>query len=485
MALERVRASIGEAAARLRRHPRATEHLTDRELNRLRERIAACLDPRVSGVTVRSRAGEVASMVQSLDRAGLLRFFTLLLDEFGLDHEVLRVALSNATAALNAPSTGPFAPDPTGWKATQWEEMARLRRAGTARWEYLFELLCGLEGGVKLAVDLRAELLALLPTEAHLAPLDADMHRVLSRLFPPGLLELRRITWDSQASLLEKLIEYESVHEITGWSDLKNRLDDHDRRCYAFIHPGMPDEPLIFVEVALLKDMAADVVSLLDVGAPIGASEQARTANFYSISACQPGLSGVNLGDVLIKEVVADLTRDLPRLNQFATLSPIPGFRRWLETSLQDPNWSLLTPEDCRAIADVSTNGAGTPADLAALLAGPWTADSVTSRVLREVLVGLCCDYLVGEGIGRSRDRVANFHLTNGAQIERLNWLANPTPSGMRESYGLMVNYRYDLPRIDSNHELYGAEGQIARSSAIARILTARRKGRAARPDTS
>ncbi len=483
MALERVRASIEEAAARFRRHPRPVEHLTDRELHRLRERIESCLDPRVSGVTVRTRAAEVANLVVSLDRAGLLRFFVLLLDEFGPDPDAVRAAAVELDRVLAPDDEAGSADRHSGLSAEQLELLARVRQATAARWEQLFELLCGLAGGVKLAVDLRAELLALLPSEPRLAPLDTDLHRVLSRLFPPGLLELRRITWDSSASLLEKLIEYESVHEITSWNDLKNRLDDHDRRCFAFIHPGMPDEPLIFVEVALLKDMAADVVSLLDVSAPIGASEAARTAIFYSISACQPGLSGVNLGDVLIKEVVADLTRDLPRLNQFATLSPIPGFRRWLDRALSDPECALLTPEDRRAIAEVSPDGGGGPADLAAVLATSWTAGSATSRALRDVLVGLCCEYLVGDGPGRSRDRVANFHLTNGAQVERLNWLANPTPAGMRESYGLMVNYRYDLPRIDANHEHYVAEGQIARSSAVARILTARRKARASRPD--
>ncbi len=483
MALERVRASLEEAAARFRRHSRPVEHLTDRELQRLRERIEACLDPRVSGVTVRTRAAEVATLVVTLDRAGLLRFFLLLVDQFGPDPAVVRMAAGDLAHALIADGESGATDDQPRLSADQLEVLARVRRATAARWEHLFELLCGLAGGVKLSVDLRAELLALLPTEPRLAPLDTDLHRVLSRLFPPGLLELRRITWDSPASLLEKLIEYESVHEITSWNDLKNRLDDHDRRCYAFIHPGMPDEPLIFVEVALLKDMAAEVVSLLDVSAPIGASEAARTAIFYSISACQPGLSGVNLGDVLIKEVVADLTRDLPRLNQFATLSPIPGFRRWLDRALSDPECSLLTPDDCRAVGEVSPDGGSGPADLAAVLSTPWTTESATSRVLRDVLVGLCCEYLAGEGTGRSPDRVANFHLTNGAQIERLNWLANPTPIGMRESYGLMVNYRYDLPRIDANHEHYVAEGQIARSSAVARLLTARRKARAARPD--
>jgi len=482
VALERVRASalasLGGAAARWRRRPRSGEQLSDRELNRLRERINASLDPRVSGVTVRSRAAEVADIVATLDRAGMLRFFTLLLDEFGPDIAAARDAMRTALERLDADG-GPDS------RSGRLAALASVRRVGTARWEQLFELLCGLAGGVKLAVDLRAELLSLLPDEPQLRPLDDDLQRVLSRLFPPGLLELRRITWNSPGSLLEKLIEYEAVHEITSWDDLKNRLDDRDRRCYAFIHPGMPDEPLIFVEVALLDAMAADVVTLLDIGAPTGRGQDATTAIFYSISACQPGLSGVNLGDVLIKEVVADLSRDLPRLNQFATLSPIPGFRRWLDGTLADPTASVLTPEDLRAIAEVSPDGSTGPAALAALLASPWASDPAGARALRDVLIGLCTDYLIGgPEPGRSRDRVANFHLTNGAQVERLNWLANPSAAGMRESYGLMVNYRYDLARIDSNHEQYVAEGHIARSNAIGRIVTARRKGRAGRAES-
>lgn len=484
MALERVRATaragLEEATARWRRKPKGGENLSDRELNRLRERIEACLDPRVSGVAVRNRAGEVADIVVALDQAGLTRFFNLLIDEFGPDLGALQAPLDDVADVL-----GPRGPSRDDAQRRAVTAVAALRRACTARWELLFELLCGLAGGVKLAVDLRAELLVLLRAHPHLRPLDDDLVRVLSRLFPPGLLELRRITWHSPGSLLEKLIEYEAVHEITSWDDLKNRLDDHDRRCYAFIHPGMPDEPLIFVEVALLEEMAADVVTLLDVSAPKGVGHQASTAIFYSISACQPGLAGVNLGDVLIKEVVADLSRDLPNLSQFATLSPIPGFRRWLDAALAQSERNVLTGDDRRAIAELTPDGATGPAALAALLATPWAGDATLSRALREVLVGLCADYLLGEApVGRSQDRVANFHLTNGAQVERLNWMANPTAAGMRESYGLMVNYRYDLSRIDSNHEQYVAEGKIARSTAIARIATPRRKSRAGRADS-
>ena len=476
MALRRVRASaragFEEATARWRRRPPHGASLDERELAKLRERIEACLDPRLSGVAVRTRAGEVAEVIAGLDRDGLRAFFTMLLASFGPRPEALTGPVAEVAAAVRA-GTEP-----------RLDAIQQLREACTPRWEALFELFCGLAGGVKLAVDLRAELLALLPGDPAFAPLDTTLHAVLSRLFPPGLLELRRITWNSPGSLLEKLMEYEAVHQITSWEDLKNRLDDSDRRCYAFIHPGMADEPLIFVEVALLPEMAADVVSLLDVSAPTGIREEATTAIFYSISACQPGLGGVNLGDVLIKEVVADLSRNLPQLTQFATLSPLPGFRRWLDRTLANPDSTLLTTDDNKAIAELTPDGASGPAALAAVLATPWPGDAVLSRGLREPLVGLAADYLLGEGHGRSQDRVANFHLTNGARVERLNWLANPSPAGLRESYGLMVNYRYDLPKIDAHHEQYVAHGEITRSSSIGRLVTGRRKSRAARAES-
>ncbi|MEZ5262167.1 MAG: malonyl-CoA decarboxylase family protein [Acidimicrobiales bacterium] len=308
MALRRVRATaragFEEATARWRRRPRPGNELNERERQRLRDKVEACLDPRLSGVAIRNRAGEVADVVVSLDRNGLLEFFRLLLESFGPDTDKVQRALDD-TADVLTPIRGGQAD-----AAAVLDAVAALRLACAPRWEQLFELLCGLRGGVKLTVDLRAELLQLRREHPELAPLDTDLQQVLSRVFPPGLLELRRITWDSPGSLLEKLIDYEAVHEITSWDDLKNRLDDHDRRCYAFIHPGMPDEPLIFVEVALVEAIATDVAPLLDISAPSGAGHEATTAIFYSISACQPGLAGVNLGDVLIKEVVADLSRD-------------------------------------------------------------------------------------------------------------------------------------------------------------------------------
>ena len=197
----------------------------------------------------------------------------------------------------------------------------KLRDTLQARWDRLFQLFCSLDGGVKLAVDLRADLLEELSSSPELAPLEADLHRTLASLFNIGLLNLRTVTWDTPASFLEKLIRYEAVQRTRNNADLQNRLQP-DRRCYAFVHPGMPDEPLIFVEVALVVGLASEIPPLLDQTAPVGDPTIADTAIFYSISACQPGLAGVTLGDFLIKRVVADLSKDLPNLRHFATLSP-------------------------------------------------------------------------------------------------------------------------------------------------------------------
>jgi malonyl-CoA decarboxylase len=452
-------AGLGQAARLLR--GRGSPQLTERDQRKLRTLLDECLRPDVGGVIARARAAEIAELYSALDQQGRLRFFEALADGYGCDERAVATAVDRFRAAT----------------ASDAREAARreLRKVLTPRWERLFEALCGLGGGVKFTVDLRHDLLGLRSSSPALAGLDADLRTVLSRAFPPGLLELRRLTWDDPASLLEKLIAYEAVHEITSWQDLRNRLDA-DRRCYAFLHPGMPAEPLIFVEVALVRGMAGHIAPLLDVGAPLGASEEADTAIFYSISACQPGLAGVNLGDVLIKEVVADLSRELPRLERFATLSPIPGFRAWFERRLAAHSGAgepLLTEAEIAGLEAVTADHAGDEAALLAVLASePWWERPALAEAVRAPLTRLCATYLLTpDEAGRSPDRVANFHLTNGARVERLNWLANLSPGGLRESFGLMVNNRYELDRIDANHVAYVTQGRIARAGAVAKLL--------------
>jgi malonyl-CoA decarboxylase len=272
-------------------------------------------------------------------------------------------------------------------------------------------------------------------------------------LFDVGLLSLRRITWDAPASLLERLAQYEAVHAIDSWADLKNRLDS-DRRCFAFFHPAMPEEPLVFVEIALTRGIVDNLPLLLDESAPELALDRADTAIFYSISNCQPGLAGVNLGNALIKQVVEQLEVDLPQVHVFATLSPAPGFRAWLEQELGD-NRLLDRERDLLPAAPKRV--------LERLADANWSSDEAAEPALR----ALCARYLTTREAERAIDPVANFHLANGAAIEQLNWMADPSPTGLERSAGLMVTYRYEPDRIADRAEAYASRGEVAMSSGI------------------
>jgi malonyl-CoA decarboxylase len=266
---------------------------------------------------------------------------------------------------------------------------------------------------------------------------------------------------------------YEAVHEIRGWTDLKNRLDA-DRRCFAFFHPRMPDEPLIFVEVALVAGMTGNIDALLDEAAPIGDPHSADTAIFYSISNCQRGLAGISFGDFLIKRVVDALATQLPRLKVFATLSPVPGFRDWLEQQSRSGSSDLLLPAERTAIEALGEDAAG--GDLPSLIdQDGWQNDQRIAGVLREPLLRLCARYLVRERSpsGRALDPVAHFHLSNGARVERLNWLGDVSAKGLQQSAGIMVNYLYRLGEIEANHDAYRGEGRVAAASALRNLARA------------
>jgi malonyl-CoA decarboxylase len=324
--------------------------------------------------------------------------------------------------------------------------------------------------GVKFLVDQRAELIELGHGDTLLAGLEEDLKRLLANWFDIGFLELKRITWESPAALLEKLMAYEAVHEIRGWTDLKNRLEA-DRRCFAFFHPRMPDEPLIFVEVALVSGMTGDIQALLDEAAPIGDPHSADTAIFYSISNCQRGLAGISFGDFLIKRVADALATELPGLKVFATLSPVPGFRDWLEQQSRSGSSDLLLPAERTAI---EAFGEGVPErDLPALL--DRHADPRIADILRDPLIRLCARYLLRERTpsGRALDPVAHFHLSNGARVERLNWLGDTSAKGLQQSAGIMVNYLYRLADIEANHEAYRGEGRVVASSSIRNLIRA------------
>jgi malonyl-CoA decarboxylase len=322
-----------------------------------------------------------------------------------------------------------------------------------------------LPNGVKFLVDLRGDVMKRAKGDRAMAGLDDELRGLLAQWFDVGFLDLRRITWESSAALLEKLMAYEAVHAIRSWDDLKNRLDS-DRRCFAFFHPNMPEEPLIFVEVALVRDMAGNIQDLLDESAERLDHAEASAAIFYSISSAQRGLAGISFGDVLIKRVVDQLASALPKLQVFATLSPIPGFRAWLDDALGTDD--LMSTADGQALAKL----AGVPDGeaLGRLLAGP--EDAPACRAMETPLMQLCARYLVREKgrDGRPRDPVARFHLSNGARIERLNWLADRSEKGLRESAGIMVNYLYKQGDIEANHEAYAAEARVTASPAVAAL---------------
>ena len=336
-------------------------------------------------------------------------------------------------------------------------------------------------GGTAALIDIRKQIPEYQAQQPSLALLDTDLRHLLVSWFNRGFLELRRIDWQTPAAVLEKLITYEAVHEIKGWEDLRRRLAA-DRRCFAFFHPALPGEPLIFVEVALVNGLAGSIQPLLDHDAD--AAEEARraqeadTAIFYSISNCQDGLRGISFGNFLIKQVVEELRTELPGLQHFATLSPVPGFRRWLEARLQaeaSPQ-PLLTEPEGRALdrAAGAVAGAAEPAaTLRDVLSGDsWAGVLTLNEALRPVLLRLCATYLTTRpGQDKRIDPVARFHLGNGAQLERVNWMGNPGPRGLRESYGIMVNYLYDPALIEANHEGFAREGRVARAAAVDALL--------------
>lgn len=420
----------------------------------------ACLEAKGGEVSARGRSAQLAQAYRKADADGRTAFLRTLAG-FDADPAAVQAACAAFAAATDA-----------GERAMA---LAQLRRAAAAPRVRLLTQFTSIPEGVKFLVDLRADLMARAKDDPLLAALDEDLRGLLAAWFDVGFLELRRIDWNSPAALLEKLVGYEAVHEIRGWRDLKNRLDA-DRRCYAFFHPAMAGEPLIFVEVALVQGLADNVRALLDEKAPVIDPAAADTAIFYSISNCQRGLSGISFGNFLIKQVVDRLSRDLPNLKTFATLSPIPGFRRWLEERLAVGD-DLLTPEESAALAEAlgqaEEEGAEEMSPLARLLSRRhWHREPALVEAAKGPLLRLCARYLLGESDrrGKARDPVAHFHLSNGARAERLNWLADASEKGLRESLGLMVNYLYDRDTIEANHELYAGEGKRAASSALKRL---------------
>ncbi len=416
----------------------------------------ACLAGPGGEVSQRNRAAKLAQEYLTLGEAGRTAFLRTLA---GLDSDP--AAVTAAYDRLQGAS------DP----AERATATAALRRALEPPRMRLLTQFTTIPDGMKFLVDLRATLLARMKGDPYLAALDSDLRASLANWFDVGFLELKRIDWNSPAVLLERLVGYEAVHEIRSWSDLKNRLDS-DRRCYALFHPRMPNEPLIFVEVALVRGLAGSVQRLLDKKAPLLDAKDADTAIFYSISNCQRGLAGISFGNFLIKRAVAEVGAEYRNIKQFATLSPMPGFRKWLDGMLKE-DAPLLSDEETAAL------GALLPADgrpvgtgiLAAVLARRgWARDPATVKAIEPVLLRLGARYLLLESRGgRALDSVANFHLSNGARVERLSMLADTSEKGVKESATLMVNYLYDPTKLEEYHEDYAGSGKRNATTAVRR----------------
>ena len=377
-------------------------------------------------------AREALAAYQSLDEPALEVFFTILVKEFSVDPEAVG---RFADAYRREPSSG---------------NLVRLQRAVESPRQELFRRLNMAPGGIAVLLEMRRRLLQGLAEHPHWVDIETDLAHLFRSWFNRGFLVLQRIDWRTSALVLEKLIQYEAVHEIQGWHDLRRRLQA-DRRCYAFFHPALPDEPVIFIEVALTRGMSAKVQPLLALDSPIVDPASADCAIFYSITNPQEGLRGISFGNLLIKQVAEDLGREFPRLKTFATLSPIPGFRKWLAAG------TGLREGDPRR------------AELAALLADldvqDWFKDKARAAGILKQLSRLCAYYLLyAKQDDEPLDAVARFHLGNGARLERLNWLGDISSTGMRRSAGLMVNYVYRLDDVERNHEAYASERRIIAS---------------------
>ncbi len=389
----------------------------------------------VSGAVV---AREALGAYNSLPKAALPSFFDAIAGEFSPDP----AELERAYTAYHA--------EPTQ------DNLIRLQRCVEAPRQELFKRLNTAPGGTAALVAMRRAVLTSLKTHPEWKGIDADLEHLFASWFNRGFLTLERIDWYTPAIVLEKLIEYEAVHEITGWHDLRRRLAA-DRRCFAFFHPALPHEPLIFIEVAFTQGMSAAIEPLLAHDAYPLDPHSADTAIFYSITNCQTGLRGISFGNLLIKQVAQRIGTEFPKIRTFATLSPIPGFRSWLRT---------VTPA-LRQTAE----GAARLEILDRLETPDWHTNPAHEAPLRKALAPLAAHYLACAKQGReAADAVARFHLGNGARLERLNWLADASPRGLMQSAGMMVNYLYRIDEVESNHEMYVVENQVAASREIRRL---------------
>ncbi len=384
-------------------------------------------------------AREVIELYRGLDEPGQDAFLAMLAEDFEPDAAKLRAAAARYLAAGTPEAYLGLS------AAVESPRQELLRRINMA------------PGATAEIVKMREVLTGRLAHDRNLKTLEADFRNLLNSWFNQGFLQFEQIDWRTPAVILEKLIAYEAVHEIRGWGDLRRRLAD-DRRCFAFFHPGLPDEPLIFVEVALTEGIAATIQPLLDLPPAEPDEASPDTAVFYSISNCQAGLVGISFGNFLIKHVVDALSTELPQVTNFVTLSPVPSFRRWVDAAMAGARPESLTDDEARRLSEPG-----------------WATNDAARPALEKTLLWLCVTYLTEKSEdGLAIDPVARFHLGNGASIEHVNWAGDLSEKGLHQSAGIMVNYRYDPDRIVANHEAYVSEGIIALSPAVKSLASGR-----------
>jgi len=374
-------------------------------------------------------AERILNAYESLDTEGRLQFFTLLLTDFDIDVAAVRTATKDYEHNPDAAN------------------LLRVTDAAEPGRQELLRRINLTPGGTRRLVKMREHLLAAMRDKPELKKIDTDFHHLFNAWFNRGFLLMEPIDWTTPAHILEKIIAYEAVHEIENWSELRSRLQPADRYCYGFFHPSMEDEPLVFVEVALTDRVPHGIGEILQRDPEVGVPENPSCAIFYSISTCHRGLAGVSFGNFLIKQVATSLKLRFPQLKSFATISPAPGFRSWLEAQAQ--------VED----------------DIAKLVA---EFDAEADEDMRDEIEKLAASYFLEQKTGNNEplDPVARFHLKNGAILERINILGNPSDKGMERSFGTMVNYVYDLSRVEENHEEYVKNNQIISSSQVKKALS-------------
>jgi len=428
-------------------------NVPDKDKDILLQQISDCIKEEGGEISRQAKVVHLAMTYINLSLKGKKRFLNILACYFDVDINALDEKIKNLKASKND------------------EELIRaelmLRDALIPpRVKFLRQLIT-LPNGFIFLKDMRKDLLPMIKTAPRLKKLSNDIRNLLTTYFDVNLLDLKEITWNSPAVLLEKLMEYEAVHKIASWKDMKHRLYT-DRRVFAFFHNKMPNEPLIFVEVALVNGMSDNIQKLIDINVKAEDPCKADTAIFYSISSTQKGLEGISFGNFLIKRVVKKLSNEFENLKIFATLSPIPLFRRWLTTYLQNGGNNLFKPEEEKKICMLSGNENASIGLLEILNIKNWHKNKEIPEIIKKPLMRLCAHYLINVKYGneyKAYDPVANFHLSNGAKIEHIHWLADISKKGIKQSAGIMLNYHYRPDKIAINHENYLTNGKIHTSS--------------------